>query len=173
MINQLIVGSVPTTTLTTMAFVSISFLLLMLLIKKFAWGPLTKMLDERAEKIANDIDGAEQSKHDADALAKQRHAELAAAKADAATIIKKAKENAELSADSIVLAAKREAANYREQAEKELAVEREQIIESARREVADLSVQIATKILKKELTKETHEELINSYIEGLGAHHEN
>lgn len=173
MINELVVGSAPTTTITTIAFVSISFLLLMLLIKKFAWGPITKMLDERAQKIANDIDGAEHAKHEADDLAKQRVAELTSAKAEAALIIKKAKDNAEHSADSIILEAKREAQNYREKAEKELAIEREQIIESARREVADLSVQIATKILKKELNKDTHEELINSYIEGLGSQNEN
>ena len=173
MINELVVGSAPTTAITTIAFVSISFLLLMLLIKKFAWGPITKMLDERAQKIANDIDGAENAKHEADDLAKQRGAELTSAKAEAALIIKKAKDNAEHSADSIILEAKREAQNYREKAEKELAIEREQIIESARREVADLSVQIATKILKKELNKDTHEELINSYIEGLGSQNEN
>lgn len=172
MINYLVVGNAPTTTLTTIAFVSISFLLLMLLIKKFAWGPITKMLDERAEKIANEIDGAEQAQVDAQALVKQRQDELTASKAEAASIIKKAKQNAETNAESIINEGKREVKNYREKAEKELAMEREQIIESARREVADLSIQIANKILKKELNEETHKELINSYIEGLGSQDE-
>ncbi|MBE9389471.1 F0F1 ATP synthase subunit B [Vagococcus salmoninarum] len=170
MINNLVVGS--TTTLTTMAFVSISFLLLMLLIKKFAWGPMTKMLDERAEKIANEIDGAEQAKIDATDLAKKSEVELTKAKAEAAGIIKRAKDNAEVSAENIITEAKRNAQNYREKAEKDVAIEREQIIESARREVADLSIQIAAKILKKELNQDTHAELINSYIEGLGTTHE-
>lgn len=171
MINNLVLGS-TTTTFSTMAFVSVSFLLLMLLIKKFAWGPIINMLEQRAEKIANDIDGAEQAKLEANDYAKKREEELMNAKAEAAGIIKRAKENADHSAEGIVSDAKREAKNYREKAEKDIAIEREQIIESARREVADLSIQIATKILKKELNKETHEELINSYIEGLGSQDE-
>ena len=171
MINNLVVGS-ATTTFTTMAFVSISFLILMLLIKKFAWGPIINMLEQRAEKIAAEIDGAEQAKLEANDYAKQREEELMTAKAEAAGIIKRAKENAEHSAEGIVSDAKREAKNYREKAAKDITIEREQIIESARREVADLSIQIATKILKKELNKETHEELINSYIEGLGSQNE-
>ena len=172
MTDYLVVANAPTTTLTTIAFVSISFLILMLLIKKFAWGPITKVLDERATKIAADIDGAEAAKSTAEQLQQEKHDELTSAKAEAAALVKKARETAEHTADNIILDAKREALSYRERAEKELAVEREQIIDSARREVADLSVQIATKILKKELDVETHEALINSYIEGLGSQNE-
>lgn len=172
MINNLVVGSAPTTTFTTMLFVSLSFLLLMLLIKKFAWGPIIKMLEDRATKIANEIDGAEQAKLEADEFAKKSENELNNAKAEAAAIIKRAKENAEHSADTIVTEARREAQNYRDKAHKDIAIEREQLIESARREVADLSIQVASKILKKELNKETHTDLINSYIEGLGLQNE-
>ncbi len=130
------------------------------------------MLEDRATKIANDIDGAEQAKLEADTFAKKSETELNQAKAEAAAIIKRAKENAEHSADSIVAAARQEAQNYRDKAHKDIAIEREQLIESARREVADLSIQVAGKILKKELNKETHTELINSYIEGLGLQNE-
>ena len=172
MLNNLIVGN-STIVMTTIGFVSISFLLLMLLIKKFAWGPITKMLDERAEKIASDIDGAEQAKEDAVKLAETGKADLTAARAEAAAIVKKAKETAETTADNIILDAKRETQSFRDKAEHELAIEREQIIDSARREVAELSIQIAQKILKKELDASTHEELINSYIEGLGSEDEN
>ncbi|WEG74091.1 F0F1 ATP synthase subunit B [Vagococcus intermedius] len=172
MINSLVIGNVPTTTFTTMAFVSLSFIILLFLIKKFAWEAISNMLEERANKIASDLDGAEQAKLEADALVQKTEDELTNARSEAAAIIKRAKENAENSANSIVSDAKKEAQNYREKAQRDMTLEREQIIESARREVADLSIQIATKVLKKELNKDVHDDLINSYIEGLGTQNE-
>ncbi|MDF0480362.1 F0F1 ATP synthase subunit B [Vagococcus sp. PNs007] len=172
MINNLVISSVPTTVFTTMAFVSLSFLILIILIKKFAWGNIMAIMDERANKISSDLDGAEQAKIEADALRQQSEEELTLARKEAAVIIKRAKDNAENSAQSIVTEARTEALNYREKAQRDMALEREQLIESARHEVADLSVQIASKILKKELNTDTHKELINSYIEGLGTQNE-
>lgn len=167
MINSLVIGSIPTTTFTTMAFVSLSFLILLLLIKKFAWGSISSMLEERATKIANDLDGAEQAKLNAHTLVQQTEEELTKARTEAAAIIKRAKENAESSANSILTEAQAEAQNYREKAQRDMELERVQLMDSARQDVADLSMEIATKIVKKELSKDAHKDLINSYIEGL------
>lgn len=173
MIENFVVGSAHTsTTFTTVLFVTLSFIILMMLIKKFAWGPITTMLSDRAQKISDDIDGAEQANEKAKTLLKKREDELVQTKAEAAGIVREARENAEKLANSIVTDAKQDANHYREKARKDIELEREQIIESAKREVADLSVQIASKILKKELSQDTHKELIDSYIEGLGKRHE-
>lgn len=167
MINSLVLGSIPTTTFTTMAFVSLSFLILMLLIKKFAWESISSMLEERATTIANDLDNAEQAKLKANSLIQQTEEELAKARTEAAAIIKRAKENAENNANSIIADAQAEAQNYREKAQRDMKQERVLLMDSARQDVADLSMEIATKIVKKELSKDGHEDLINSQIEGL------
>lgn len=167
MINSLVIGSIPTTTFTTMAFVSLSFLILLLLIKKFAWESISSILEERASKIANDLDSAEQAKLDAQTLTQKTEEELTKARTEAAAIIKRAKENAESSANNIVEEARAEAQNYREKAQRDMELERVQLMDSARQDVADLSMEIATKIVKKELSKDAHEDLINSQIEGL------
>ena len=54
-----------------------SFLLLIFLVKKYAWGNITSILDQRAEKISSDIDGAEEARKKAEELASKREAELA------------------------------------------------------------------------------------------------
>ena len=74
-----------------------SFLLLIFLVKKYAWGNLTNILDERAEKISSDIDGAEAARKKAEELASKREAELAGSRSEAKTIIENAKETAEKS----------------------------------------------------------------------------
>ena len=72
-----------------------SFLLLIFLVKKYAWGNITSVLDERAEKISSDIDGAEEARKKAEELASKREAELAGSRTEAKTIIENAKGTAE------------------------------------------------------------------------------
>ncbi|UUV99620.1 ATP synthase subunit b [Vagococcus luciliae] len=168
MMNQLVIASSGQTTFSTILFVSVSFLVLLLALKKFAWGPLTKMLDERENKIAGDIDSAEQSKIDAANLAKQREVELKEARTEAQSIIAQAKDVAENNAHAIIVEAQEHATRMKKQAQEDLRLERERLLADAKKEVADLSVEIASKILKKELSASAHQELVQSSIDKLG-----
>ncbi|EGV12811.1 ATP synthase F0, B subunit [Streptococcus infantis X] len=97
-----------------------SFLLLIFLVKKYAWGNITSVLDERAEKISSDIDGAEEARKKAEELASKREAELAGSRTEAKTIIENAKETAEKSKADILAEAKLEAGRLKEKPTKKL-----------------------------------------------------
>lgn len=168
MVDQLVVANAEPTMLSTILFVTVSFLILLLLLKKFAWGPLVNMMQERQDKISNDIDNAEKSRIDAEELAKQRELELKQSRTEAQVIITKAKETAENNAHAILVDAQEHVKKMKVQADADLKIERERMIDEAKQEVADLSIEIASRILKKELTASTHQELIQSGIEKLG-----
>ncbi|MEG0285420.1 MULTISPECIES: F0F1 ATP synthase subunit B [Vagococcus] len=168
MIQQLVVANAGQGMLSTILFVSVSFLVLLLALKKFAWGPVVDMMQAREDKIASDIDNAENSRIEADKLGKQREMELKQSRTEAQGIIAQAKETAENNAHAILLEAQEHATRIKKQAHEDLRIERERMIDEAKKEVADLSVEIASKILKKELSASTHQELIQSSIEKLG-----
>lgn len=169
MIDHLVIGEVtPSTTLGTIIVVSGAFLLLMLLIKKFAWESISEMLKKRADKIANDLDSAEQSRIAAAKLEEERQQKLLSSKTEAADIIKNAKESGDQHRQRILTETSEEVSRLREKARKDISQEHEEAMAEVKDEVAALSLQIAEKILNKELTQEAHEALINSYIEGLG-----
>ncbi|MBO0419997.1 F0F1 ATP synthase subunit B [Vagococcus fluvialis] len=168
MIQQLVVANAGQGMLSTILFVTVSFLVLLLALKKFAWGPVVDMMQAREDKIASDIDNAEKSKIEADKLGKQREMELKQSRTEAQGIIAQAKETAENNAHAILLEAEEHATRIKKQAHEDLRIERERMIDEAKKEVADLSVEIASKILKKELSASTHQELIQSSIEKLG-----
>ncbi|MDT2865980.1 F0F1 ATP synthase subunit B [Vagococcus carniphilus] len=155
-------------TLSTILFVTVSFLVLLLALKKFAWGPVVDMMQQREDKIASDIDNAENSKIEADKLEKQKQLELKQSRTEAQNIIAQAKDTAENNAHAILVDAQEHATRIKKQAQEDLRIERERMIDEAKKEVADLSVEIASKILKKELSASTHQELIQSSIEKLG-----
>ena len=145
-----------------------SFLLLIFLVKKYAWGNITSVLDERAEKISSDIDGAEEARKKAEVLASKREAELAGSRTEAKTIIENAKGTAEKSKADILAEAKLEAGRLKEKANQEIAQNKAEALQSVKGEVADLTVSLAGKIISQNLDSHAHKELIDQYIDQLG-----
>ena len=134
-----------------------SFILLLVLVKKYAWSNLASIFEQRAEKIAADIDGAEQARQKAEVLAQKREDELAGSRKEAKTIIENAKETAEKSKASILADAKLEIAQNKAEA-----------LQSVKGEVADLTISLAGKIISQNLDGHAHKELIDQYIDQLG-----
>lgn len=151
-----------------MLFVMITFLVLMWLVKIVAWKPITKMMQDRSDKIVNDIDSAKESRTKAAELAQKRQAELDKTRDDANTIINTAKQNGQRQQEQIVEDARNEASNLKSSAEKDIEQERQEALANSRKDVASLSVEIASKIISKELNEDDQKGFVDSYIEGLG-----
>ena len=145
-----------------------SFLLLIFLVKKYAWGNITSVLDERAEKISSDIDGAEEARKKAEELASKREAELAGSRTEAKTIIENAKETAEKSKADILAEAKLEAGRLKEKANQEIAQNKAEALQSVKGDVADLTISLAGRIISQNLDSQAHKALIDQYIDQLG-----
>ena len=145
-----------------------SFLLLIFLVKKFAWGNITSILDARAEKITNDIDQAEAARKKAEELAAKREAELAGSRQEATTILETAKETAEKNKAHILSEANQEALRLKEKAQLEISQNKEEAMNSIKGDVADLTVNLAGKLLSQQLDSEGHRQLIDRYLNELG-----
>ena len=145
-----------------------SFLLLIFLVKKYAWGNITSILDARAEKITNDIDEAEAARKKAEELAAKREAELAGSRQEATTILETAKEPAEKNKAHILSEANQEALRLKEKAQLEISQNKEEAMNSIKGDVADLTVNLAGKLLSQQLDSEGHRQLIDRYLNELG-----
>ncbi|HGR8447004.1 TPA: F0F1 ATP synthase subunit B [Streptococcus pneumoniae] len=145
-----------------------SFILLLVLIKKFAWSNITGIFEERAEKIASDIDRAEEARQKAEVLAQKREDELAGSRKEAKTIIENAKETADQSKANILADAKLEAGHLKEKANQEIAQNKVEALQSVKGEVADLTISLAGKIISQNLDSHAHKALIDQYIDQLG-----
>ncbi|WP_318765768.1 F0F1 ATP synthase subunit B [Lactiplantibacillus carotarum] len=169
MLSHLIIGA-SGLYVGDMLFVGICFIALMALIAAVAWNPITKMMGERADKIANDIDSAQKSRQEASDLADQRRDALSHSRAEASDIVADAKQSGEKQRQTIVADAQNETTQYKQNARKDIEQERQDALKNVQSDVADISVEIASKIIKKQLDPEGQQALINSYIEGLGKH---
>ena len=143
------------------------FALLLILVKHFAWGPVTEMMEKRRQKVINDLEQAESDRKKAELLANQRQAALKDSKQEATQILSTAKSNAEKTKNEIVSQADSEAAAIRKQASKDTAQAKADALNEARDQVADISVAIAEKVISKNLTAADQKDLVDSFIKGL------
>ena len=145
-----------------------SFLLLIVLIKKFAWGNITSIFEERAKKISDDIDSAESARKNAEVLEQKREEALAGSREEAATIVETAKETAEKNKASILADTTEEVSRLKQKANQEIAQSKADALRSIKGDVADLSIDLASKIIGQTLDKEAQSQLIDNYIDKLG-----
>ncbi|WP_458411670.1 F0F1 ATP synthase subunit B [Schinkia sp. CFF1] len=146
----------------------VAFIVLLLLLRKYAFGPLMGIMKQREEHISNEIDAAEKSRKEAEKFAAQQAEALKAARQDAQELIESAKKLGEQQQKDIVEAAKVEATRLKDAAVKEIQQEKDQAIAALREQVASLSVLIASKVIEKELSEQDQQKLIDEYIKEVG-----
>jgi F-type H+-transporting ATPase subunit b len=149
-------------------FQLIVFLVLLALLKKFAWGPLMGIMKTREEHIGSEISAAENSRLEAEKILQEQRNLLKEARNDAQNLIENAKKQGELQREEIVAASRTEAERVKEAAKLEIEQQKEKAVAAIREQVASLSVLIASKVIEKELTAADQDQLINEYIKEAG-----
>ncbi|CQR46165.1 ATP synthase subunit b precursor [Paraliobacillus sp. PM-2] len=149
-------------------FALLSFAILLVLLKKYAWGPLMNKMEERENYIANELDVAEKNRVDAEKASKEANEQLMQTRQEAQDIIDNAKKAGAKQEQAIIEAAQVAADKIKQSAQEEIKQEKERAIQALQEQVASLSVQIATKVIEKEINAEDQERLISDYMKQIG-----
>ncbi|HFI0562507.1 TPA: F0F1 ATP synthase subunit B [Streptococcus suis] len=156
------------TVLGNFILVTASFAILIILIRVFAWDRITGIFEERANKIANDIDAAEEKLTAASNLVQQREQELVQGRVEGQKIIQDAIERAKLEKKRILEQAEVEIQGLKQKAQMEIEAEKREAQENLRVQVAELAVDLAGKIILEDLDQQAHSNLIDRYLDKLG-----
>ncbi|QOY37238.1 F0F1 ATP synthase subunit B [Anaerobacillus isosaccharinicus] len=144
------------------------FLILLMLLKKFAFGPIIAMMQKREEHIANQITSAEKNREEAEKYLVEQREEIQKARTEAQSIIANAKKLSEQQTEDMIQSAKVEAERLKDSAIAEIKREKEQAVFALREQVASLSVLVATKVIEKELDDQAQAKLIEDYLKEVG-----
>ncbi len=156
------------TVLGNFILVTASFAVLIILIRVFAWNKITGIFEERENKIAGDIDAAEEKLAVAADLVKQREDELVQGRIEGQKIIQDAVARAKLEKKRILEQAEVEVQGLKTKAQMEIESEKREVQETLRVQVANLAVDIAGKIIFEDLDQQAHSNLIDRYLDKLG-----
>ena len=144
---------------------AITFVIVMLILKKLAWGPIITALQEREKGIQSSIDRAHQAKDESEAILRKNRELLSKADAESDRIIREGKEYAEKLRADITDKAHSEAQKMIATAKDEIEQEKRRALDVLRNEVADLAVKGAEKIIKTALDADMQKKIVNSMIE--------
>ena len=146
----------------------ISFVVLLLLMSKFAFPALKKGMEDRTERIRKDLDEAENAKTEADRIREDYSAQLADAKSEAARIIEEARQAADAVRRDLTARAEQEAQELRQRNAEQLEAERARIMGELRGQVSTLAIELAEKVVEANLDRDANNRLIESYISQVG-----
>lgn len=148
---------------------AISFLVVFALLAKFAFPAMKKAMAAREERIRADLEGAEQSRAQADAQLAEYQAQLADARAESGRIIEEARQAADQVRRDLMARAEAEASELRARAAADVQLATQRAMADVRRQVADLSIELAERIVERSLDRDTQRALIDSYIDQVGS----
>ncbi len=144
------------------------FLILLALLRKYAFGPLTGIMKQREEHIASELSQAEKHHTEAKKLAAEQQEFMKKSRLEAQQFIESARKQGDEQKEQIITAARQESDRLKEAAKKELEMEKEKAIRELREQVASLSILVASKVIEKELNAEEQAKLIDEYIQEVG-----
>jgi F-type H+-transporting ATPase subunit b len=143
----------------------IGFLLLVFLLRRFAWGPVIHMLEARRQAIAGQFGEAEKAKASAEQLRLKYEQELKTIDQQARQKLQEAVSEGQRVASEIKSQAQREATQRVERADEEIAREREKAKELVKEQVIRLSMRTAEKILRQKLDDSTQRQLVRAFVD--------
>jgi F-type H+-transporting ATPase subunit b len=160
--------SLITPAVSEMIWGGLAFLIVFALLVKFAFPALKKGVKAREEKIRSDLEGAERARQEAEEERARYQAQLADARGEASRIVEEARAAAEQVRTDVTGRAEQEAADIRARAADDIRSARERALSDLRAQVADISIELAEKIVERNLDRSTQEQLIESYISSVG-----
>jgi F-type H+-transporting ATPase subunit b len=136
------------------------FVIVVLVLGKFAWGPVLSLLQQREEYIHRSLSDAKRDRDEAEARLKEYAAKLQTAQREAVAILEEARRDAERLREELRGRAKTEAETLIKNAERQVQLETMRALQQIRQEAVDLSVSIASRLLQRNISKEDNEKLI-------------
>lgn len=147
----------------------LTFLVLVTLLAKFAWGPLLKALEGRQALIVKALDDAQRARQELERIQKESTQIVMNARVEAEAIVSRSRSDAEQLREEIKQKSRAEAAAIVKNAEKQIQLETAKALQQIRHEAVELSVTIASKILQRNVSKEDNEGLIEETLKQVEA----
>lgn len=163
----LLAGGLTDINLTLTAFTLILFTLFVIVLSKFAWGPLLKAIDEREKSIRDALEGSQKANAEAAALLAQHRDLVRQIGAEREEIIKKASREAEEFRVDLMAKARTDGDDIVRRAKEQIARESAVALAKLREEVADLAVLGAAKIVASSMTPEAQKKLVSDFVSTL------
>ena len=145
-----------------------NLLIQMLIFKKLLLNPIRKVLAERKAKADNEISDAQKLRAEAEAMKVEYEQNLQNARAEANQIVANAQKTAAARSEELLGEARAQAAAMKQKAEADIAQERKKAVNEVKDEIGGIAMEIASKVVEREISEKDHKDLIDEFIKNVG-----
>jgi len=147
-----------------MIWTLVSFGITLFVLKRYAFGPIQKLIDERRERIRQSVEEADNAREEARALLEEHRRLIGQAKSDAEGILTEARKVADSQRERMREETEEDRKRRLEETARQIDQATQQALEQIKQEVASLSLQAAEKITRKTLTTDDQKRLIDEAL---------
>ena len=151
-----------------MIWTIISFCVLLVLLRTFAYKPILNMIRQREDTIQASLDEAKRTKEEAEELHAKYRGLITEARDEAKKIIDEGKLLGEKARKEMIQKADEESNRIVKRTQEQIAMEKDRALSELRDHVADLTIAAASKVINRSLSKEDHMKLLEEYVSKLG-----
>jgi F-type H+-transporting ATPase subunit b len=148
---------------------AIAFVVLLVLMKKYALPSVKKTMDARADKIRKSLDDAEKANQEAHQVLEQYKAQLADAKNEASRIIEEARQAADKIREDRRKQAEAEVAEIKRRAQDDINAQATRTMADLRAQVSLMAIELAEKVVEENLDRDTNQALVERFIDQVGS----
>jgi F-type H+-transporting ATPase subunit b len=148
----------------------VTFIILLLILKRTAWKPMLDALKQREDSIRTALEKSEQAKLEAEKILEENKKNLIAAEEQAKRIINEGREFSNKLKAEIIENANEDARKLLNQAKSEIERKKDEALDELRKLVADLAIQATEKLIDEKLDDKKHRDLIDKFISTLPKH---
>ena len=145
----------------------IIFLLVLLILKRYAWTPLLDFIDEREKEISDSLAMAESAKADLEKIKDESEKILDEAKKQGKVIVRDSKQKAEQSANNILNKAQEKSNEFLVEAKSKIDLEKKRAIKEIKEEVVELSLDLASQVLQRNVKDDDNNKFIQSSLKAV------
>ncbi|MCH7516726.1 MAG: F0F1 ATP synthase subunit B [Bacteroidetes bacterium] len=143
---------------------AITFIILVLILKRVAWKPILTALDNREKQIADSLNKAEQAKKDAQKILEENQASLAKAEEESKKIIDESRGFADNLKEQMLKESKDQQQKIIEDASAEIERKKNAAFEELKNQIADISIIAAEKIMKENIDADKNKKIVEKYL---------
>ena len=140
----------------------------LVIFKKFLLKPIKQVIADRKAKADSEIADAQKLRTEAEAMKAEYEQNLQNARTEANQIVTAAQKTATARSEEIVGEARAQAAALKQKAEADIAQERKKAVNEVKDEIGGIAIEIASKVVEREISEKDHKDLIDEFIKNVG-----
>jgi F-type H+-transporting ATPase subunit b len=145
----------------------VTFAILLVVLGKFAWGPILQMIETREKTIADAIESAKRERAAAEAAAAEMQASLQKARAEAAEMVRKNQQEVAAAKAELLARAKKESEDLLQAARKTISEEKRQALVELRAQAVDMAIEAAGRLVQTSMDQQKQKQLVEEYLSQL------